>query len=261
MLVDTHCHLHFDAFDPDREAVIARAREFGVRYLVNVGTDPATNEASRALAAKHTFMTYTAGLHPHHSQEVNKEALDNLKAAIRKDRPCAIGEIGLDYFKSEADPDTQKKAFIFMLRLAMEVDLPIIVHSRSAFRDTMDILKSEVGTGGKLRGVMHCFSYDLSALKELLDFGFLASFTCNLTFKNAGTLLDVAKAAPLDRIMLETDSPYLAPQVYRGKRNEPACLIHLADFLAEQRGIPKEKLEDATTKTAAGFFGIKLHEP
>lgn len=260
MLVDTHCHLHFDAFDPDREAVIARAREFGVRYLVNVGTDPVTNEASRLLAAKHPFMTYTAGLHPHHSQEVNEETLDGLKATMRKNRPCAIGEIGLDYFKSEADSEIQKKAFIFMLRLAIEEKLPVIVHSRHAFKDTMEILKNEAGTGRKLRGVMHCFSYDLAALSELLDFGFLASFTCNLTFKNAGILLDVAKAAPLDRLMLETDSPYLAPQVYRGKRNEPACLVHLSEFLAQARGISKEKLEETTTRTAVNFFGIKINE-
>lgn len=260
MLVDTHCHLHFDAFDPDREAVIARAREFGVRYLVNVGTDPATNEASRLLAAKHAFITHTAGLHPHHSQDVSEEALAALKEYVRKEKPSAIGEIGLDYFKSEADPETQKKAFIFMLRLALEENLPVIVHSRNAFKDTMEIMKREAGGTGKLRGVMHCFSYDIAALKELLDFGFLASFTCNLTFKNTGTLLDVAKSAPLDRIMLETDSPYLAPQVYRGKRNEPACLVHLLEFLAAQRGIPKEKLEETTTKTASDFFGIKIND-
>ena len=258
MLVDTHCHLHFDAFDPDREAVIERAREFGVRYLVNVGTDPATNEASRLLAAKYPFITHTAGLHPHHSQEVDGKGLMDLKEYVRREKPAAIGEIGLDYFKSEADPETQKKAFIFMLRLALEEKLPVIVHSRHAFKDTMEILRSEAGRAGKLRGVMHCFSYDQEALRELLDFGFLASFTCNLTFKNAGTLLDVARSAPLDRIMLETDSPYLAPQIYRGKRNEPSCLVHLADFLAEVRGIPKEKLEETTTKTAADFFGFKI---
>lgn len=260
MLVDTHCHLHFDAFDADREDVIKRAREFGVQYLVNVGTDPITNEASRLLAAKHEFMTHTAGLHPHHSRDVDEAGLKGLKETISKDKPSAIGEIGLDYFKSEADPETQKKAFIFMLRLAMDEDLPVIVHSRNAFRDTMDILKSESGKTRQLKGVMHCFSYDAAALKELLDFGFLASFTCNLTFKNAGSLLEIAKAAPLDRIMLETDSPYLAPQVTRGKRNEPACLAHLAEFLAARRGIQKEKLEETTTKTAADFFGLEIND-
>ena len=257
MLVDTHCHLHFDAFDPDREDVIRRAREFGVKYLVNVGTDPATNEAARALAASRDFVCHTAGLHPHHSHEVGDDAREMIKRTISESKPAAIGEIGLDYFKSQADPETQKKAFIFMIRLAMENNLPLIVHSRNAFKDTIEILKGEAGSTGKLHGVMHCFSYGMAELSELLDIGFLASFTCNLTFKNTSALLDVAKNAPLDRIMLETDSPYLAPQVYRGKRNEPACLVHLADFLSEARGIPREKLEEATTRTAAHFFGFK----
>lgn len=260
MLVDTHCHLHFDAFDPDREDVIKRAHEFGVRYLVNVGTDPVTNEASRLLASKHQGMTHTAGLHPHISHEIDEASLKGLREYVRKEKPSAVGEIGLDYVKSQADPDVQKKSFIFMLRLAMDEGLPVIVHSRNAFKDTMEILKSESGTTNRLKGVMHCFSYDAAALKELLDFGFLASFTCNLTFKNAGPLLEVAKNAPLDRIMLETDSPYLAPQAYRGKRNEPACLVHLADCLSEVRGIKKEELERVTTQTAANFFGFKIDE-
>lgn len=259
MLVDTHCHLHFDAFDPDREDVIQRALEFGVKRLVNVGTDPATNEAARTLAKDKSFMKHTAGLHPHHSHEVSNEALEAMKRYVAEAKPAAIGEIGLDYFKSEADPEIQKKAFIFMIHLAMDSNLPVIVHSRNAFRDTMDILKKETGGTGKLRGVMHCFSYGEAELKELLDFGFLASFTCNLTFKNAGALLEVAKKAALDRIMLETDSPYLAPQVYRGKRNEPACLVHLADFLSDARGIRREELEEITTATATNFFGFDSH--
>ncbi len=260
MLIDTHCHLHFDAFDPDRDDVIKRAREFGVRYLVNVGTDPATNEAAYALAGRYDFISHTAGLHPHHSHEVTPEGLEDLSRSVSEKKPAAIGEIGLDYFKSQADPETQKKAFIFMLRLALKHDLPVIVHSRNAFKDTLEILKSEAGSTGRLRGVMHCFSYAYEELKQLLDFGFLVSFTCNLTFKNSAALLEVAKSAPLDRIMLETDSPYLAPQIYRGKRNEPACLIHLAEFFAEARGIKKEELEEATSRTAAGFFGLRAHE-
>ncbi len=256
MLIDTHCHLHFDAFDADREAVIERAREFGVKYLVNVGTDPATNRAAKDLAAGYDFMFHTAGLHPHHSHEATEEQIAEMENSIPANKPVAIGEIGLDYFKSEADPETQKRIFTRMLNLAIQKCLPVIVHSRNAFRDTMDILKAE--TRGKLKGVMHCFSYDETALKELLDFGFLASFTCNLTFKNAAPLLEVAKHAPLDRIMLETDSPYLAPQVYRGKRNEPACLVHLAEFLSAQRGIVRNELERQTTQNAIRFFNLPV---
>lgn len=259
MLVDTHCHLHFDAFDADRDAVIARALEHGVKYLVNVGTDPATNEQAWRLAQKYpACMVSTLGLHPHHSHEVSDSAVSELESLIPEVKPAALGEIGLDYFKSEADPATQKKAFVRMLGAAMRHDLPVIVHSRNAFEDTFDILKSE--SNGKLRGVMHCFSYDAEALKKLLDIGFLVSFTCNLTFKNAAALLEVAKTAPLDRIMLETDSPYLAPQIYRGKRNEPACLVNLAELLSEARGITRETLEDRTTRTALAFFGLPGHE-
>jgi TatD DNase family protein len=256
MLVDTHCHLHFDAFDADREAVIQRAQDFGVKFLVNVGTDLKTNEAAWRLSKSYPFMVNTAGLHPHHAHEISDEAFKTLEAFVADAKPAAIGEIGLDYFKSQAPPEAQKKAFARMLRLAADHGLPVIVHSRNAFEDTLAILKSE--GGDRLRGVVHCFSYDREALKKLLDFGFLVSFTCNLTFKNAAALLGTACAAPLDRMMLETDSPYLAPQIYRGKRNEPCCLTHLADFLSEKRGIDRKILEDTTTRTAAAFFKLPL---
>ncbi len=253
MIVDTHCHLHFDAFDADRDAVIRRAREFGVEYLVNVGTDPATNEAAWALASKNEHMWSTAGMHPHHAHEAQEEDLDAVSRFIDEKKPVAIGEIGLDYFKSQADAASQKKIFARMLRIAMEKKLPVIVHSREALNDTVEVLKSEAPG---LRGVMHCFSYDEEGLKKVLDLGFMVSFTCNLTFKNAGTLLEVAKKAPMDRFMLETDAPYLAPQIYRGKRNEPCCLRHLVDFLAEQRGMTAEHLELTTTQNAVAFFGL-----
>lgn len=256
MIIDTHCHLHFDAFDADRAQVIKRARDFGVKYMVNIGTDPATNEAAFNLASQYDFISSTAGLHPHHSHEISDESFEKLKSFVKEKKLSAVGEIGLDYFKSEADPKTQKKVFSDMLHVAMENNLPVIVHSRNAFKDTLDILKAE--TGGKLKGVMHCFSYDKACLKELLDIGFLASFTCNLTFKNAAPLLEVACFAPLDRIMLETDSPYLAPQIYRGKRNEPSCLVHLVQFLSEKRGIPPSQLEEATSENAVQLFNISL---
>ncbi len=256
MLIDTHCHLHFDAFDPDREAVITRAREFGVKYFINVGTDPATNDAAAKLASEHDFIFCTAGLHPHHAHEVSEEQADGMEKFIAENKPVALGEIGLDTVKSQSDEASQKKMFVRMIHLALKHDLPVIVHSRSALEDTLEILKAE--GQGRLRGVMHCFSYDKAALKRLLDLGFLASFTCNITFKNGGPLLDVAAHAPLDRIMLETDSPYLAPQVYRGKRNEPSCLRLLAQFLAEKRGIDESQLEDQTTQNAVRLFGLKV---
>lgn len=254
MLIDTHCHLHFDAFDPDREAVIKRAKDFGVKYMINVGTDPKTNVAAFELSRGHDFLFHTAGFHPHHSHEMSDTQIEAMDSFITEKKPVAIGEIGLDYFKSEAAPAVQKKAFARMLDLAVSHRLPVIVHSRNAFEDTFEMLHAHVS--GKIPGVMHCFSYDAASLKRLLDLGFLVSFTCNLTFKNAAALLEVAKAAPLDRLMLETDSPYLAPQIYRGKRNEPSCLVHLAQFLSQKRGIPQEELERATSRTAIRFFNL-----
>ncbi len=255
-LVDTHCHLHFDAFDADREAVIDRAREAGVRYLVNVGTDPVTNEAAHRLTSGREGMWHTAGLHPHHSHEVSDAEIERVADFIVRTRPVAIGEIGLDYFKSEAKPERQKKVFARLLNLALEHDLPVIVHSREAFGDTLDLIRSE--GRGRLRGVMHCFSYDVASLKKLLDAGFLASFTCNVTYKSAASLLEAACAAPADRIMLETDSPYLSPQAHRGKRNEPAHLSVLAAFLAEKRSVSADTLAEQTSQNANRFFGLSL---
>ncbi len=254
MLIDTHCHLHFKEFAADREAVIQRARDAGVKLLVNVGTDLVTNEAAHLLAGQHSGLFHTAGFHPHHSHEIAEHQWSVLEKFVAESKPVAIGEIGLDYFKSEASPEIQKKVFAQMLQIAMSHKLPVIVHSRNAFQDTVEVIRSE--TKGKIRGVMHCFSYDEASLKTLLELGFLASFTCNLTFKNATTLLDVACQVPLDRLMLETDSPYLAPQNYRGQRNEPAHLIWAARVLSEKRGISLEKLEEATSQTAIRFFGL-----
>ncbi len=259
MIVDTHCHLFFDAFDADREAVINRAKEFGVKYMVNVGTDPEANQKALGLSKKYAGLFWTAGMHPHSAHLATEEVLEELGQFIKREKPSAVGEIGLDYFKSEAPPKTQKKVFARMLHIAMENKLPVIVHSRNAFKDTLDIVMAEANGG--LKGVMHCFSYDLQALEELLRIGFLVSFTCNVTFKNAGALLEVAKNAPLDHIMLETDSPYLAPQIYRGKRNEPSCLAHLAQILSEARNISLEELEAATTKTAVNFFKLPAIPP
>ncbi len=254
MIVDTHCHLHFKEFDSDREEVIRRAREAGVEYFVNVGTDPGTNSEARALASRIPGMVWTAGLHPHSAHEAAEETFGMLERQIVDRRPAAVGEIGLDYFKSEADPATQKKVFTRMIELAKKHDLPVIVHSRDAFEDTHAILSAQAKKG--LRGVMHCFSYDEKAMKKMLDAGFYISFTCNITYKNALTLLEAAKQAPLDRIVFETDSPYLSPQSKRGKRNEPANLAELVPFLASVRGMDAQTLAEKSTANAKRLFRI-----
>ncbi len=256
MLIDTHCHLHFEDFDADREEVIQRAREVGVKVLINVGTDFASNEASWKIAGQHDFIYHTAGLHPHHAHEVPPDYMQSLESFVTEKKPVAIGEIGLDYFKSEADVETQKKVFTQMLELAQKNQLPVIVHSRNAFQDTMMLLKKNLPSNPR-KGVMHCFSYGVDELRQLLDLGCLASFTGNITFKNAKSLLEAATFIPLDRVMLETDSPYLAPQSHRGKRNEPAHLVSTAHVLAAARNISLEALAEATTQNALRFFKIE----
>ena len=248
-----------DAFDPDREAVIARAAQFGLKYLINVGIDPATNTACHELAKKYPSIFHTAGFHPHNAGEFSAPLYAETERFVKETKPVAIGEIGLDYVNSQSTPEAQKQTFSEMIHLALSHNLPVIVHSRAAFKDCLEIIKSE--GGGKLRGVMHCFSYDLESAKALFDLGFMISFTCNLTFKNAGPLLQVAKSVPLDRMMLETDAPYLAPQIYRGKRNEPSCLTHLVDFLAGERETSREEIERVTSENAVRFFNLPVsHE-
>ncbi len=254
MLVDTHCHLHFEQFDVDRDDVIARAKSAGIVRIVNVGTDPLTNQAAYDLSKQYPFMASSAGLHPHHAHEVDDKALEGVARFVKEAKPVAIGEIGLDYFKSEADPAIQKKVFVRMLGIARDNHLPVIIHSRNALKDTLNILRAEAK--GRLHGVMHCYSYDLDGLKEIMDIGFFVSFTANITFKNAGALLSVACQVPLDRIMLETDAPYLAPQSHRGKRNEPSFLAQTAEFLAEKRSVDLVELKRQTTKNAISFFDL-----
>lgn len=253
-IVDTHCHLHFKEFDADRDGVLERARRAGVSRFVNVGTDPGTNAEARALASRTPGMVWTAGLHPHSAHEAGEETFSMIERQVRDGKPAAIGEIGLDYFKSEGDPETQKRVFRRMLDLAREHSLPVIVHSRNAFEDTHAILAAEAKKG--LRGVMHCFSYDEDAMKKMVDAGFYISFTCNITYKNAAALLDAAKKTPPDRIVFETDSPYLSPQSKRGTRNEPANLGELVPFLAAARGMEVSELAAKSTENAGRLFGL-----
>ena len=261
MIVDTHCHLHFEQFDADRAEVIERARVSGVKYMVIVGTDPETNQKARDLASKYPFMAHTAGLHPHSAHLADgrggfetRPCIDQIEDFVHAAKPSAIGEVGLDYFKSEAEPAVQKKVFARMIGIAIANDLPVVVHSRNAFDDTYEMLKAE--GKGKLRGLMHCYSYDAASLKKVMDLGFLASFACNITYKNAAALLEAAVSVPLDRVVIETDSPYLAPQSHRGQRNEPSHLKALVRFLADKRGVSPEEFAARTSENAIRLFRL-----
>jgi TatD DNase family protein len=254
MIIDTHCHLHFSDFDADRPQVIARAQVAGIRAMICVGADGQTNEDAYALTKRYPFIYNTVGLHPHYCHTVSDGDLEGLIAGAPLKTPVAIGEIGLDYFKSQAPKERQQAVFTRMLDLALSSSLPAVVHSREALEDTTGILETYAKKG--LKAVLHCYSYDAAALKKFLALGFTVSFTCNVTYKKSQRLKEAMKITPLDRLMVETDAPYLSPQHLRGKRNEPASLTCLIDFISKELGVAPAEIEKRTTRNAVEFFGL-----
>ncbi|MBN1353148.1 MAG: TatD family hydrolase [Candidatus Omnitrophica bacterium] len=256
MIIDTHCHLDFEQFNSDRDEVIRRARAAGVFYMINIGSSLEGSAKSVELASEHDNIFATVGIHPHHAEEIDAGSFSETETLAKKERVVAIGEIGLDYFKSPSSPASQKELFVRFITLSRELGLPLIIHNRNAHRDTCDILNRECQL--PVRGVVHCFSGDRKELDEVLSLGLFVSFTCNLTFKNAKGLREVAKFVPKERLLLETDAPFLAPQAYRGKRNEPAYVTQLRDTFAELLNLPKGEIEDITTANARNLFGINI---
>ena len=254
MLTDTHCHLDFKDFESDRDEVIKRSKEEDVDLIVNVGSNLQGTKASIEIAEKNDFIYAAAGIHPHEANSVTEKDLEEFKKLLDRDKVVAIGEIGLDYFKNISSRDNQKKLVKILLKEAKERGLPIIIHNRDAHEDILAILKDIMGN--KLRGVMHCFSGDERFLNDCFDMGFYVSFTCNLTFKNAGQLREVAKKAPIERLLLETDAPFLAPQVFRGKRNEPSYVKYLAEEIAKIKGLSFEEVARITTDNAKKLFNF-----
>jgi len=254
MLIDTHCHLDFGEFDSDRSAVMERAKKAGIEYLVNIGSSLEGSRKSVELAAANNNIFASVGVHPHHAEEVTDEVFAEISELAKQKKVVAIGEVGLDYYKSTAGPDKQKELFVKFIELSKKLKLPLIIHNRQAHHDTLDILKKTCNL--PISGVMHCFSGDEKLLSEVLEMGLSVSFTCNLTFKNAKRLREVAKAVPLEKLLLETDAPFLAPQAYRGKRNEPAYITELCGCLSELLNLPKDEIESATTENAKRLFGI-----
>ena len=253
-MIDTHCHLDFDQFNNDRSLVIERAKKAGVGYFVNVGSSFSGSKKSVELAGRHDSVFASVGVHPHHADELTGEEFTELETLAGDKKVVAIGEVGLDYFKSPSSPDKQKELFIKFIGLSKELGLPLIIHNRDAHEDVLNTLKENYGL--PVSGVMHCFSGERELLNRVLDMGFFVSFTCNLTFKNAKALREVAKHAPIERLLLETDAPFLAPQAYRGKRNEPAYITELRDILSELLNLPKAEIEEVTTENAKKLFGI-----
>ena len=215
MLIDTHTHLDDARYDEDREAMIARAREAGVEAFVTIGCDLATSQAAVALAEQHPFVYASIGVHPHEVKHILDSWYDDFRRLAQNKKVVAYGEIGLDYHYNHSSPKEQRERFREQIQLARELKLPVIIHTREAQDDTIAILKEE--RASEIGGVFHCFSGDAWLAKDALDLGFYLSFSGILTFQNATMLRDIAKTAPLDRLLIETDCPYLTPVPHRGK--------------------------------------------
>jgi len=254
-LIDTHCHLTFDQLAGDVEAVIARSREAGVIGWITVGTDAQQNRKAIELADKFENMYATVGIHPHDAKDATAEILTELKKLAQNEKVVALGETGLDFHYNFSPHQDQRRVFAQQLKIAAELDLPVILHCREAFDETMEVLE-QFGSGVK-RVVFHCFSGSAEQAKIVLDKGFYISFTGVVTFKNAEKTRDAAKIVPLDRLMLETDCPYMSPEPMRKQKiNEPALMIHTAGFLAELKAMDLADFAKAVTATSRAFFSL-----
>jgi TatD DNase family protein len=273
-LVDTHCHLDFPEFDSDREEAINRAKAAGIEYIINVASSLDGSKKSVALANKYGCVYASVGIHPHDAKELNESSFSEIRALAKDKKVVAIGEIGLDYYRNLSPAGLQQATFKKFLQLAEETGLPLIIHCRdaredlsagaegksaSAKADLLKILKKEMAV--PVKGVVHCFPADEELLNNVLDLGMYVSFTCNLTFKNAVKLREMVRAlVPMDRILVETDAPYLAPEGIRGKRNEPAYMIKVVEQIAELKGLTPRDVARVTTLNCARLFGIGKEE-
>lgn len=255
MYIDTHAHLTFPEFQIDLPEVIRRAKEANIEAIVNIALDDEATSKSIKMAEEYPDFIFNAvGLHPHDASQWNAETYDKLKEITEKNKIVAIGETGLDYHYKLSPIEQQQMVFRKLLRLAQELDVPAVIHSREAAEDTIKIIREE--NRGNLKGVMHCFSGDMDLGRWTLDMGLYISFTGNITFPKANIVREAAKQIPLDRLMIETDCPFLAPQEFRGKRNEPAYVIKVAEKIAEIKSLSLEEIAMATTRNAIKLFGI-----
>ena len=252
-LVDSHCHLQDSAFDPDRAEVLARSLDT-LDWLVVIGDDLPTSRAAVDLTRPRVYAS--VGIHPYYADAVDAQALEVLRNLAQSSYVIAIGEIGLDYFKHNDTPrDIQQTAFRQQLDLAASLELPVVIHNRESDEDLSDILEEH--HAGLAGGVMHCFAGSTAFVERVLAWGFYISFAGNATFPKAEELRIAAQAVPLDRLLVETDAPYLAPQPVRGKRCEPSFVRHTAEALAKVRGIDVETLSTATAENAARLFRVR----
>ena len=290
MLIDSHCHIDGEQFDEDRDAVVQRARDAGVVAMLNIGTgDPHGDDFRRAVAVAERYEDVFAsvGVHPHDAKLYDDAAEEHLVELAKSEKVIAWGEIGLDYYYDHSPRDVQRDVFRRQIRTAKRLGLPVIIHSRDSDDETVEILTEEFERSAdtpvrnedrfgsksaavspeepaiaeksvRVPGIMHCFGGTPAMAEALMEIGFLISFAGNVTFKKAENLREAARVVPLDRLLIETDCPFLTPVPFRGKRNEPSFVIHTAKFLADFYGVDVEKLADQTTSNFVDFFGLNL---
>lgn len=269
MLIDTHAHLDFDQFHRRHDEVITRAKKVGVENIINISTSLQGSRDSINLAENYPEIYASVGIHPYDALTADRNTMTNLLELAQNEKVVAVGEIGLDYVKDEVDKGTQKKAFIVQIGLAKRLDLPIIIHNRQADEDILEIIKIQADG---LKGVIHCFSSSWKVAQKFLDLGFYISFTGSITFKDKkkkeledqvrgcnvqSGILEVVKKVPIDKVLIETDCPFLAPEPYRGKVNEPAYVVEVAKKIAEVKGLPFEEVAKKTTENAIKLFNFK----
>ena len=256
MLIDSHAHIQGKEYADEVEAVISRADGAGVETIVAVGGagDMSSNTEAVALAARFANVYATVGMHPHDAKDVGADEMQALHALAGKPKVIAIGETGLDYYYTHSPHDVQRRVFRQFIEMARATGLPIVVHERDAAQEAADLLRSE--GAGRLRGVIHCFTGNYDAARIYLDLGFYLSFTGIITFKNAAPLREVLRQVPLERMLVETDSPYLTPVPHRGKRNEPAYVRLVAETIANVKQLDFEEVARVTTENAKNLFSI-----
>ena len=260
-LIDTHAHLDFSKFDGDRPAVVKRARAAGVSEIVNVGTDLVSSRRAVDLAEEYEVVYAAVGVHPHGAKALDGATLEELRELAQRPKVVAVGEIGLDYYRNLSPRDAQRRAFRAQLAWAAKLGKPVIIHDRDAHDEILQTLSTWAAglensrLTGRL-GVLHTFSGDLEMAQKAIDLGFYISISGPVTYRNARQLPEIVRALPLDRLLVETDCPFLAPEPHRGKRNEPAYTRLVAERLAKLKGIPFDDLARATTANARRLFEL-----
>lgn len=254
MIIDTHAHYDDEAFNEDRDVLLSGLSSQGIEMVVNIGASIQTTKNTLELMKRYPFVYGAVGVHPSETGELEEHLMGWLKEAAGQPKVVAIGEIGLDYYWNEPERETQKHWFVRQLCLAREVGLPVVIHSRDAAKDTLEIMKEQ--KAGDMGGVIHCFSYGVELAREYLDMGFYLGIGGVVTFKNAKKLKEVVEYMPMERMVLETDCPYLSPEPFRGKRNSSLNLPYVVKVVSEIKGIPEQDVISITRDNARVMYRI-----